>query len=83
MFKLKTILAIIVLLLLYSNSYSNGVGVVNASTGIYLKLTATDIQASVEMQVSITRTTQFFHNNLGADKIVAYAFPLHDCASAT
>ncbi len=83
MFNFKTILAITVLLLLYSNSYSNGVGVVNASTGIYLKLTATDIQVSVEMQVSITRTTQYFHNNLGADKTVAYAFPLPDGASAT
>lgn len=83
MFNFKTILAIIVLLLLYSNTYSNGVGVVNASTGIYLKLTATDIQASVEMQVSITKTTQYFHNNLGADKTVAYAFPLPDGASAT
>ena len=83
MFNFKTILAITVLLLLSSNSYSNGVGVVNASTGIYLKLTATDIQVSVEMQVSITRTTQYFHNNLGADKTVAYAFPLPDGASAT
>ena len=71
------------LLFSYLNSYSNGVGVVNASTGIYLKLTGTSISASVEMQVSVTKSQQLFYNNLGSDKTVAYAFPLPEGASAT
>ena len=79
--KLFLVLAFIVLT--FSDSCPNGVGVVNASTGIYLKLTASDILASVEMQVSITKTTQYFYNNLGADKTVSYAFPLPEGASAT
>ena len=58
------------LLFSYLNSYSNGVGVVNASTGIYLKLTGTSISASVEMQVSVTKSQQLFYNNLGSDKTV-------------
>ncbi|MBK6773500.1 MAG: hypothetical protein IPG78_15485 [Ignavibacteria bacterium] len=71
------------LLFSYLNSYSNSVGVVNASTGIYLKLTGTSISASVEMQVSVTKSQQLFYNNLGSDKTVAYAFPLPEGASAT
>lgn len=67
----------------YLNSYSNGVAVVNASTGVYLKLSGTGINTSVEMQVSVTKSQQLFQNNLGSDKIVAYAFPLPDGASAT
>lgn len=71
------------LLFSYLNSYSNGVGVVNASTGIYLKLTGTSISASVEMQVSVTKSQQLFYNNFGSDKTVAYAFPLPEGASST
>ncbi len=79
----KFFLVLAFFVLTFSDSCPNGVGVVNASTGIYLKLTASDILASVEMQVSITKTTQYFYNNLGADKTVSYAFPLPDGASAT
>ncbi|MBS1493489.1 MAG: VWA domain-containing protein [Bacteroidetes bacterium] len=66
-----------------SQVFANGVGVVNASTGIYLKLTGTKINTSVESQISTTVTTQTFQNSLGADKIVSFAFPLPEGASAT
>lgn len=72
-----------ILFITYSNSFSNGVAVVNASTGIYLKLTGSTINTSVEMQVSITKSQQLFQNNLGGDKTTAFAFPLPDGASAT
>ncbi|MBX7043654.1 MAG: VWA domain-containing protein [Ignavibacteria bacterium] len=76
-------LIVAALLLTSSSAYSNGVGVVNASTGIYLKLTSSNIETSVEMQVCVTKATQYFLNNLGSNRIVSYAFPLPDGASAT
>ncbi|MBS1514845.1 MAG: VWA domain-containing protein [Bacteroidetes bacterium] len=73
----------LILLAVSSQAFSNGIGVVNASTGIYLKTVATRINVSVESQISTTVTTQTFQNNLGADKTVSFAFPMPDGASAT
>ena len=78
---MKKIFILFFFLLLISNANSNGVGVVNASLGTYLKLTGTKIETSVQLQISITKTSQTFYNNLGSDKTVAYAFPLPDGAS--
>lgn len=78
---MKKIFYLLLFLLFISNAYSNGVGVVNASLGTYLKLTGTKIETSVQLQISITKTSQLFLNNLGSDKTVAYAFPLPDGAS--
>ena len=78
---MKKIFYLLLSLLFISNAYSNGVGVVNASLGTYLKLTGTKIETSVQLQISITKTSQLFFNNLGSDKTVAYAFPLPDGAS--
>lgn len=77
----KLLYLLIIHLLFIPNVYSNGVGVVNASLGTYLKLTGTKIETSVQLQISITKTSQLFFNNLGSDKTVAYAFPLPEGAS--
>ena len=79
---MKKIIFLLISFLFVSNSYSNGVGVVNASQGTYLKLAGTKIETSVQLQISITKTSQVFLNNLGADKTVGYAFPLPDGASS-
>lgn len=73
----------LILLGAYSQAFANGIGVVNASTGSYLKTVATKINVSVESQISTTVTTQTFQNNLGADKSVSFAFPMPEGASAT
>jgi len=80
---MKKILFLFLFFLFVQSAFSNGVGVVNAASGIYLKLTGTKIDVSVEMQISITKSTQLFLNNLGSDKTVSFAFPLPDGASAT
>lgn len=74
---------IILTLLFNINIYSNGVSVVNAATGVYLKLTDSYVHVNCESQVSIVTATQKFLNNLTEDKNVKYAFPLQDGASAT
>jgi len=77
------LLSFVILSLASTQLFANGVGVVNASTGTYLKLTGTKINTSVESQISTTVTTQTFKNSLGADKTVSFAFPLPEGASAT
>ncbi|MBK8984145.1 MAG: VWA domain-containing protein [Ignavibacteria bacterium] len=80
---MRKLIFLILFLFTFSNVYSNGVGVVNASLGTYLKLTSSNINVSVELQVSVTKTRQLFLNNLGSDKLVTFAFPLPQGASAT
>ncbi len=77
------ILFIIILsFILSTNIFSNGVSVVNASTGVYLRLTSSYVYVNCESQVSVVTATQNFFNNLGADKNVKYAFPMPEGASA-
>ncbi len=60
---------------------ANGVGVINASTGIYAKMTASSIAVNVDDQVAIVLTKQTFKNILPAEQIIKYAFPLPEGAS--
>ena len=72
---------IITLLILSISLLANGVAVQN-SNGTYLKLTDSFIEVSVENQVAVVKTTQYFKNNLGFDAKIKYAFPLNSEASA-
>ncbi|MBI5472589.1 MAG: VWA domain-containing protein [Ignavibacteriae bacterium] len=62
-------------------SYSNGVGVLDGRTGVYLRLDSTTVNVTVESQIAVTTTTQYFKNLLATDT-VKYAFPLPEQASA-
>ncbi|MFC2087979.1 VWA domain-containing protein [Calditrichota bacterium] len=62
--------------------FANGVGIVDAHNGIYLKLVESQVQVSVENQVAIIKTTQEFRNELSSDTTFKYAFPLSEDASA-
>ncbi len=62
--------------------FGNGVGIVDANEGVYLKLVSGDVEVTVENQVAIIKTTQTFLNNLGSEKEVKYAFPLTEDESA-
>lgn len=61
----------------------NGVAIVDGTNGVYLTLVTSRVDVHVESQVAIITTTQAFRNDLGSDKIVKYAFPLPEGASAT
>jgi len=80
---MRKLLLLSLFMFISSAVLANGVGVVNASTGIYLKTVATRINVSVESQISTTVTTQTFQNLTGADKTISFAFPLPEGASAT
>jgi Ca-activated chloride channel homolog len=63
--------------------YSNGVGVINAQNGIYLKLLSSNVSVLVEDQVSIVTTTQSFKNIYTSGKTISYVFPTPESASIT
>ena len=62
--------------------YSNGVGIVDASNQLYLKLISSNVNVSVDNQVAVIKTTQVFRNDFDSDRIFKYAFPLPEEASA-
>lgn len=63
--------------------FANGVGIINPKTGIYLTCLSSEVQARVENQVAIVKTTQVFKNNQNQDTNFTYAFPVPITASAT
>lgn len=74
--------AFILLITCVNITYSNGVSIVNAATGIYLKLFQSNVSVNCESQVSVVTGTQYFLNHLGTDQNIKYAFPLPEGASA-
>lgn len=65
------------------STFANGVGVINASTGVYLKLTSSTVNISVQSQVAVITATQSFFNQLPTDTSMTFAFPVPEGASAT
>lgn len=74
---------LICVFLFHSSSFANGVGVINSNTGIYLKLTSSRVNISVQSQVAVITTTQSFFNQLPTDTSMTFAFPMPEGASAT
>ncbi|MCE1164261.1 MAG: VWA domain-containing protein [Bacteroidetes bacterium] len=79
----KIIFLFVIISFLVPKSYSNGVAIVNASTGVYFRLLSSTVYVSTEGQISVTRTTLVFKNNMPTDTVTKFAFPLPDGASAT
>jgi Ca-activated chloride channel homolog len=80
---MRTFLAVAILIIfLASVAVANGVAVLDAHNGVYLRLDSTTVSVQVESQISTTTTTQYFTNTNPTDT-VKYAFPLSEQASAT
>ncbi len=79
----RLVILMILILLQLSLSLANGVGVVDASKGVYLRLDSTIVNVTVAGQISKTTTIQYFTNTDTAAASVKYAFPLAEQASAT
>jgi Ca-activated chloride channel family protein len=79
----KLILLFCFVILSSPKIYSNGVAIVNASTGVYFKLMTSSVFVNVEGQISLTTATLTYKNILLTDTTVKFAFPLPDGASAT
>ena len=61
---------------------ANGVGIIDATNQVYLKLTSSVVEVEVENQVGIIKATQTFKNTLNTEVNFKYAFPLPIGASA-
>ncbi|MCB0724540.1 MAG: VWA domain-containing protein [Ignavibacteriae bacterium] len=75
--------AVTSLFLCSGTTIANGVGVINAGTGVYLKLNSSQVNVSVQNQVAVITTSQTFFNQLPTDTVMSFAFPLPEGASAT
>jgi Ca-activated chloride channel family protein len=62
---------------------ASGVCIVDAYQGIYFRLLSNQVSVMVNDQIATVKTTQEFRNLTGFDKVIKYAFPLHEEASAT
>lgn len=76
-------LALLVLLGWSLPALANGVGVVDASAGTYVRLTRSSVEVDVEGQVALVTATHTFVNPFASPVDVTYAFPLPEGASAT
>lgn len=76
-------LTILLVFIFSSVIFSNGVGVINPQTGVYLRLLSSGVSVNVESQIATITTTQVFKNQQGTNHIIFYAFPLPEGASAT
>lgn len=79
----KLIILFGMIVLLSSKVFSNGVAIVNASTGVYFRLLSSNVFVNVEGQISVTKTTLVYKNTMPTDTVTKFAFPLPDGASAT
>ncbi len=64
-------------------AFANGVGVVNAADGTYVRLTHSEVEADVEGQVALVTATHTFLNPFTSAASVTYVYPLPEGASAT
>ena len=62
--------------------WSNGVVIINGTTGTYLELKESDIQVNVNSQIAVVTSRQVFYNQTGAKIPIRYAFPLSSNANA-
>ncbi|MDP4197490.1 MAG: VWA domain-containing protein [Bacteroidota bacterium] len=71
------------ILFLCNISLANGVGVIDAKIGSYLKLISSSVTVNVENQVAVVTSIQKFKNTTGSNKLIKYAFPMPESGSAT
>lgn len=78
----RNTILVLITLLMSGMAIANGVGVIDAAAGVYCRLDSTVVSTTVEGQIAVTVTTQYFTNTHAAAK-VKYAFPLTEQQSAT
>lgn len=78
----KTVLLIMFITALSINLFANGVGIVDAENGIFLKMISSSVEVSVENQIALVKTTQTFKNNFTYPQEMKYGFPMPEDGSA-
>lgn len=78
----KFITVLIILLSIINSTYANGVGIIDATLGIYFTLLQSEVEVNVENQIATVKTSQIFKNQFNEEQSIKYAFPLPEGASA-
>lgn len=80
---MKKLLFLLTLLFAGLSVYANGVCIVDADEGQYLRLLSSDVQVEVYNQIAITVATQTYKNEFAEEVNFKYGFPVPDGGSAT
>lgn len=79
----KLFFSLLFLSILPFTTFSNGICIVDASTGSYFSLVSSSVEIQINNQIAIVKTTQVFQNNTGASTNFKYGFPMPESGSAT
>lgn len=74
-------ITIILWFLSFSFSFSNGIGIIDGTNGVYLKTISTNTVVNVRDQIAITTTTQILINTTATDVNFKYGYPLNEDAN--
>ncbi|MDK9699220.1 MAG: VWA domain-containing protein [bacterium] len=80
--QISILLTVLVVLSLSHLCFGYGVAVVYAPASICMRLDSSVVQTTIESQIAITKTTQYFRNTTNYLS-TSYAFPMGEQASAT
>ncbi len=80
---MRLLLLVCICSLLGSVALADGVGVVDASEGVFLRMKRSEVSAAIENQIALTTATQTFQNTFADSVRSTYVFPLPQGASAT
>lgn len=80
---MKTLLTTLAIALIAIQSFADGVVIVDANQGIYLKLINSNIDVDVNNQVALVTSKQTFVNNTSSPALVKYGFPMPASGTAT
>lgn len=80
---MKRILLSILLLFFYQIVRSNGVVIINSSSGTTVEMLNSEVNIDVNNQVALVVSKQLFYNNTGNSFPISYGFPMPSNGSAT
>ncbi len=80
---MKFFISCLSILLFAQFSFANGVVITNRASGTRLKMINSEINVSVQNQISTVRTSQTFFNDSSISQQIEYGFPLPSNASVT
>jgi Ca-activated chloride channel family protein len=78
----KYLIFTLIACLMTLQSMADGVAIVDATNGVYLQLTESQVEVTVNNQIAIVTTTHKFYNQTGQPTLIKYGFPMHAEASA-
>ena len=80
---MKSFICYLSIIIFAQFSFANGVVITDRASGTHLKMINSEINVSVQNQISTVKTGQTFFNDSGISQEIEYGFPLPSDASVT